>query len=126
MDSYEQQDQPRQQAPAHMAVQNFSSPVKEVGNIQSSPPPVTQASLPPIPVFAKSLQRGKGCSDAGTEAEPANNFGRMAIYQVSSSFAPATEPKPEQPPQSNKYPLKPQDKKVPWYKRWFSSSKDKG
>ncbi|PQQ39796.1 killer protein of pyocin s3 [Photorhabdus luminescens] len=127
MDSYEKQEQPRQQ-PAHMTAQNFSSPVKEATTVQHTSPPVTQAPPPPIPVFAKSRQRGKGCTDAGTETEPANNFGRMAIYQVQSSPAPVTEPKPEQPPQGKKHPPepdKPQDKKLPWYKRWFSDSKDK-
>ncbi len=84
MDSYEKQEQPRQQ-PAHMTAQNFSSPVKEATTVQHTSPPVTQAPPPPIPVFAKSRQRGKGCTDAGTETEPANNFGRMAIYQVQSS-----------------------------------------
>ncbi len=88
MDSYEKQDQPRQQAVT--AAQNFSSPVKEARDVQPSPPPVKQELPPPIPVFAKSRQRAKGCTDAGTETEPANNFGRMAIYQVPSSPAPVT------------------------------------
>ncbi|NDK98322.1 S-type pyocin domain-containing protein [Photorhabdus bodei] len=130
MDSYEKQEQPRQQAvtPAYTATQNFSSPMKEATTVQSNPPPVTQVPPPPIPVFAKSRQRGKGCTDAGTEAEPANNFGRMGIYQVLSSPTPVTESKPEQPPQGKKHPPepdKPQDKKLPWYKRWFSDSKGK-
>ncbi|NHB92852.1 S-type pyocin domain-containing protein [Photorhabdus cinerea] len=126
MDSYEKQEQPvnHTATPAYMA----SSPMKEATTVQSNLPPVTQAPPPPIPVFAKSRQRGKGCTDAGTETELANNFGRMAIYQVQSSSAPVTEPKPEQPPQGKKHPPepdKPQDKKLPWYKRWFSDSKDK-
>ncbi|WP_434525169.1 S-type pyocin domain-containing protein [Photorhabdus asymbiotica] len=126
MDSYEKQEQPRHQAvaPAYMA----SSPMKDSTTVQTNPPPVTQAPPPPIPVFAKSRQRGKGCTDAGTETEPANNFGRMGIYQVPSSPAPVTESKPEQPPQGKKHPPepdKPQDKKLPWYKQWLSSSKDK-
>ncbi len=52
----------------------------------------------------------------------------MAIYQVPLSPAPVTASKPEQPPQDNKHPPKPdksQDKKLPWYKRWLSGSKDK-
>ncbi len=52
----------------------------------------------------------------------------MAIYQVPLSPAPVTVLKPEQPPQDNKHPPKPdksQDKKLPWYKRWLSGSKDK-
>ncbi|MCW7760435.1 S-type pyocin domain-containing protein [Photorhabdus luminescens] len=126
MDSYEKQEQPRHQAvaPAYMA----SSPMKEATTVQPNTPPVTQAPPPPIPVFAKSRQRGKGCTDAGTETEPANNFGGMGIYQVPSSPTPVTESKPEQPPQGKKHPPepdKPQDKKLPWHKRWFSGSKDK-
>ncbi|WP_323839304.1 S-type pyocin domain-containing protein [Photorhabdus africana] len=127
MDSYEKQEQPnnRATAPVNMAVQNFSSPMEEARNVQPEPP-VTKA--PPIPVFAKSCLRGKGCTDAGTEAEPADNFGRMAIYQVPSSPTPVTPQKSEPPPQGEKQPPepdKPQDKKLPWYKRWFRSGEDK-
>ncbi|MER2369305.1 S-type pyocin domain-containing protein [Photorhabdus laumondii] len=127
MDSYEKQEQPnnRATAPVNMAAQNFSSPVEEARNVQPAPP-VTK--VPPIPVFAKSCLRGKGCTDAGTEAEPADNFGRMAIYQVPSSPTPVTPQKPEPPPQGKKQPPepdKPQDKKLPWYKRWFRSGEDK-
>ncbi|MCC8373734.1 MULTISPECIES: S-type pyocin domain-containing protein [Photorhabdus] len=124
MDSYEMQDKTadRVVAPTNMAQQHFSSPVKDVGS-----PPATQVPPPPIPVFTKSCQRGKGCTDAGTEPESANNFGRMAIYQVPSSPAPVTAQKPEPPPQDKKHPPepdKPRDKKLPWYKRWFRSGKD--
>ncbi|MCC8466451.1 S-type pyocin domain-containing protein [Photorhabdus bodei] len=124
MDSYEKQNKAadRVVAPTNMAQQHFSSPVKDVGS-----PPATQAPPPPIPVFTKSCQRGKGCTDAGTEPESANNFGRMAVYQVPSSPAPVTAQKPEPPPQDKKHqpePDKPRDKKLPWYKRWFRSGKD--
>ncbi|MQL48360.1 killer protein of pyocin s3 [Photorhabdus khanii] len=127
MDSYEKQEESadRAVAPANMAAQNVSSPVKEAGSAQPEPP-VTQSPPPPIPVFTKSCQRGKGCTDAGTEAEPANNFGRMGIYQVPSSPAPVAAQKPEPPPQGKKHPPepdKPQDKKLPWYKRWFRGGK---
>ncbi|MBS9435439.1 S-type pyocin domain-containing protein [Photorhabdus hainanensis] len=125
MDSYEKQDKDadRVAAPTNMVQQHFSSPVKDVGS-----PPATQAPPPPIPVFTKSCQRGKGCTDAGTEPEPANNFGRMAIYQVPSSPTPVTPQKPEPLPQEKKHPPepdKPQDKKLPWYKRWFRGGEDK-
>ncbi|MGV8003820.1 S-type pyocin domain-containing protein [Photorhabdus temperata subsp. temperata] len=128
MDSYEKQEEAadRAVAPTNMAAQNVSSPVKAAGSVQPGPPSVTQAPPPPIPVFTKSCQRGKGCTDAGTEAEPANNFGRMGIYQVPSSPAPVAAQKPELPPQGKKHPPepdKPQDKKLPWYKRWFRGGK---
>ncbi|MCW7762371.1 S-type pyocin domain-containing protein [Photorhabdus luminescens] len=127
MDSYEKQDKAadRVVAPANIVMQSFSSPVKEASNVQPEPL-VTKA--PPIPVFTKSCLRGKGCTDAGTEAEPADNFGRMAIYQVPSSSAPVTPQKPEPPPQGKQHPPepdKPQDKKLPWYKRWFRDGEDK-
>ncbi len=130
MDSYEKQEEPadRVVAPTNMAAQTVSSPVKAAGSVQPGPPSVTQAPPPPIPVFTKSCQRGKGCTDAGTEAEPANNFGRMGIYQVPSSPAPVAAQKPEPPPQGKKHPPepdKPQDKKLPWYKRWFGGGKEK-
>ncbi len=130
MDSYEKQSQlvNHSVTPANMAAQNFSSPVEKTAGVQSVPVPPVAKAPPPIPVFTKSCLRGKGCTDAGTETEPANNFGRMAIYQVSSSSTPVTVVKPEQLLQSNKHPPKPdkpQDKKVSWYQRWFSSSKDK-
>ncbi|OCQ53448.1 hypothetical protein Ppb6_01335 [Photorhabdus australis subsp. thailandensis] len=116
MDSYEKQEQHNHPAtaPVNMAAQNISSPVKEAESVQSWPPPVIKTP-PPTPVFTKSCLRGKGCTDAGTDAEPADNFGRMGIYQVLSSPAPVTPPKPD----------KPQDKKLPWYKRWLSDGKDK-
>ncbi|SCZ62049.1 MULTISPECIES: S-type pyocin domain-containing protein [Photorhabdus] len=129
MDSYEKQDKAadRVVAPANIVMQSFSSPTKEAGSIQPKPS-VTPTPPPPIPVFAKSCLRGKGCTDAGTEAEPADNFGRMAIYQVPSSPAPVTPQKPEPPPQGKQHPPEPdksQDKKLPWYKRWFRDGEDK-
>ncbi|RKS66730.1 putative Zn-binding protein involved in type VI secretion [Photorhabdus asymbiotica] len=111
-DSYEKQEQPNHPAtaPVNMAAQNISSPVKEAESVQSGPPPVIKAP-PPTPVFTKSCLRGKGCTDAGTDAEPADNFGRMGIYQVSSSPAPVTPPKPEPPPPNKKHPPEP-DKRL--------------
>ncbi|WP_434523882.1 S-type pyocin domain-containing protein [Photorhabdus asymbiotica] len=128
-DSYEKQEQPNHPAtaPVNMAAQNVSSPIKGAENVQSELPPVIKAP-PPTPVFTKSCLRGKGCTDAGTDAEPADNFGRMGIYQVSSSPAPVAPPKPEPPPPNKKHPPepdKPQDKKLPWYKRWLNDGKDK-
>ncbi|WP_118986503.1 S-type pyocin domain-containing protein [Photorhabdus sp. CRCIA-P01] len=129
MDCYEKESQPVNQsvAPANMAAQNLSSPAGKTAGVQSGPTPVPKAP-PPIPVFTKSCLRGKGCTDAGTEAEPANNFGRMAVYQVPSSPAPVTLQKPEPPPQGKQHPPepdKPQDKKLPWYKRWFRDGEEK-
>lgn len=44
-----------------------------------------------VPVFAKSVLRGTGNTDAGTADEPQDNVGEMSFYQSRPS-QPATEP----------------------------------
>ncbi|VEJ53575.1 S-type pyocin domain-containing protein [Pragia fontium] len=46
--------------------------------IRSNTPAVVE------PVFAKSCLRESGCTDAGTSAEPIDNFGQMAFYQATA------------------------------------------
>ena len=53
----------------------------------SLPPPATMREFNPetltpwvTPVYAKSCLKEKGCTDAGTAEEPADNFGQMAIF----------------------------------------------
>lgn len=60
---------PRSTAPAHKPT---PVPLPNVNPVQS-PPEVT-------PVYAKSCLKEKGCTDAGTTKEPAENFGQMAIF----------------------------------------------
>lgn len=60
---------PRRVAPAHKST---PAPVPIVNPVPP-PPEVT-------PVYAKSCLKEKGCTDAGTAQEPAENFGQMAIF----------------------------------------------
>lgn len=60
---------PRRVAPAHKPT---PAPVPIVNPVPP-PPEVT-------PVYAKSCLKEKGCTDAGTAQEPAENFGQMAIF----------------------------------------------
>lgn len=53
----------------------------------SLPPPATMREFNPetltpwvTPVYAKSCLKEKGCTDAGTAEEPADNFGQMTIF----------------------------------------------
>lgn len=48
------------------------------------------AALLASAVFAKSCLRGNGCTDAGTEQEPLNNFGPMGFYWATPQSDPAT------------------------------------
>ncbi len=49
------------------------------------------AAITAIPVFAKSVLRGTGNTDAGTADEPQDNVGEMSFYQ-SRTLQPAPEP----------------------------------
>ncbi|HEE0067680.1 TPA: type VI secretion system tube protein Hcp [Citrobacter freundii] len=60
---------PRRNAPAHKPT---PAPVP-IANPVPPPPEV-------MPVYAKSCLKEKGCTDAGTAQEPAENFGQMAIF----------------------------------------------
>lgn len=60
---------PRSTAPAHKP----TPALVPIANPVSPPPEVT-------PVYAKSCLQEKGCTDAGTTEEPAENFGQMAIF----------------------------------------------
>lgn len=54
-----------------------------VSNLKPEPLPVVNLppSLPAVtPVYAKSCLKEKGCTDAGTAQEPAENFGQVAIF----------------------------------------------
>ncbi|MCQ8806486.1 type VI secretion system tube protein Hcp, partial [Escherichia coli] len=52
-------------------------------NLIPEPLPVVNLPLSPPavkPVYAKSCLKEKGCTDAGTAEEPAENFGQVAIF----------------------------------------------
>lgn len=89
----------------------------------AAPPAPPPGVKPPIPVFAKSCQRGKGCTDAGTANEPHYHFGVMGFYQAIPRFTPENKPvvphaqaaKGKSPPPTPK-----QKDQRPWYKRLFT------
>ena len=95
------------------------SAIPTVTTVNTAPAPTQR---PPTPVFAKSCERGSGCTDAGTEKEPHSNFGKMAFYQAipSSPISSGNNNHVvEQRAQSAKrkpVEIKPEDK-TPWYKR---------
>ena len=54
-------------------------------NLNPEPLPVVNLPLssPAVnPVYAKSCLKEKGCTDAGTAEEPAENFGQVAIFAL--------------------------------------------
>ncbi|PNF09492.1 S-type Pyocin domain-containing protein [Enterobacter cancerogenus] len=57
------------------------------------------ATVAAMPVFAKSVLRGAGNTDAGTAEEPQNNIGEMSFYQSTPS---QPSPEPEQHAQAAK------------------------
>lgn len=59
----------------------------------------TAAAVTAIPVFAKSVLRGTGNTDAGTAEEPQDNIGEMSFYQSTPS---QPSPEPEQHAQAAK------------------------
>lgn len=95
------------------------SAIPTVPTVNTAPAPTQR---PPTPVFAKSCERGSGCTDAGTEKESHSNFGKMAFYQAipSSSISSGNNNHVvEQRAQSAKrkpVEIKP-EAKTPWYKR---------
>lgn len=79
----------------------YKSPVHDCAlqAVMSGAPLVALSPMLTVtPVFAKSCLRGEGCTDAGEEAEPHDNFPPMALYRV----VPAPQPEPEQHAQAVK------------------------
>ena len=74
------------------------------------------AAITAIPVFAKSVLRGTGNTDAGTAEEPQTNIGEMSFYQSSPS-QPA--PEPEQHAQAAKKKTSPPPPEPPKKKSLF-------
>lgn len=76
----------------------------------------TTPALKTTPVFAKSCLRGPGCTDAGTEEEPQDNFAPMSFYQSQPSqeitenepvqYAQTARKKPAAPAKSDPQPPK--------------------
>lgn len=73
----------------------YKSPVAECAKqsvLNRLPLVMLSPALSATPVFAKSSLRGAGCTDAGTEEEPQDNFSGMSFYQAQP--ARPTEPTP--------------------------------
>jgi len=85
----------------------------------------TSAALLPLPVFAKSRERGTGNTDAGTDQEPVDNFGHAGYYRASpQSEQPKKEPVQHAQAAKKHKPAEltpPPEDNRPWYKRLFSS-----
>ena len=80
-------------------------------------PPIAPPAV--VPVFAKSVLRGTGNTDAGTAEEPQGNIGEMSFYQSRPS-PPVAEP--EQHAQAAKKktsPPPPPQPQPPKKKSWF-------
>ena len=100
----------------------YKSPVAECAKqavLNRLPLVMLSPALVATPVFAKSCLRGAGCTDAGTEEEPQNNFSAMSFYQAQPAKptepTPATDNKPAQRAQSakKKKPVSGTDESIP-------------
>jgi pyocin large subunit-like protein len=89
---------------------------------------LSPSALPvaPVPVFAKSCERGAGNTDAGTTDEPHSNFGRVGYYVP----APLDTMPPEPVQHAQAAKRKPSntgkhsENDLPWYKRMFGAKSD--
>lgn len=87
----------------------YKSPVAECAKqsvLNRLPLVMLSPALAATPVFAKSSLRGAGCTDAGTEEEPQDNFSGMSFYQAEPARptkpTPATNNEPVQRAQTAK------------------------
>ena len=61
-----------------MFIPRQTAPISDIIPEPTVPPAPTPQSV--TPVYAKSCLKEKGCTDAGTTDEPAENFGQLAIF----------------------------------------------
>ncbi|WP_447867475.1 colicin E3/pyocin S6 family cytotoxin [Rahnella bonaserana] len=107
---------------------NRTAPVVPTELAAAAAAKVSPSALPvaPVPVFAKSCERGAGNTDAGTGEEPHSNFGRVGYY-VPTPLATAP-PEPVQHAQAAKRKTsnagKHSENDLPWYKRMFGVKSD--
>ncbi len=110
------------------AAETFSRTAPVVPTELAATEKVSPSALPvaPVPVFAKSCERGAGNTDAGTGEEPHSNFGRVGYY-VPAPLATAP-PEPVQHAQAAKRKTsnagKHSENDLPWYKRMFGAKSD--
>lgn len=75
-------------------------------------------------VFTKSRERGAGNTDAGTTAEPHNNFGHLA-YGVPTPVENAPREIEQHAQAAQRKPVEKSDSDAPWYKRLLGAKAGK-
>ncbi|MCU6673231.1 S-type pyocin domain-containing protein [Leclercia adecarboxylata] len=73
-------------------------------------PVVSRAALLPVPVFAKSRERGTGNTDAGKQQEPHTNFAEMGLFRAAPAADAAIDfDAPQHAQTAKKKPPAPED-----------------
>lgn len=76
----------------------------------SSSPAASPAALLPVPVFAKSRERGSGNTDAGKQQEPHTNFAEMGLFRAAPAVDAVTDSDaPQHAQTAKKKPQAPED-----------------
>lgn len=93
----------------------------------SSSPVASPAILLPVPVFAKSRERGSGNTDAGKQQEPHTNFAEMGLFRAAPAVDAVTDSDaPQHAQAAKKKPQSPEDipkpKKRSTLYKWFNGN----
>nr|WP_318382539.1 S-type pyocin domain-containing protein [uncultured Enterobacter sp.] len=93
----------------------------------SSSPVVSPAAPLPVPVFAKSRERGTGNTDAGKQQEPHTNFAEMGLFRAAPVADAVTDSDaPQHAQTAKKKPVTPEDipkpKKRSALYKWFNGN----
>jgi pyocin large subunit-like protein/uncharacterized Zn-binding protein involved in type VI secretion len=118
--TYESRSESRTSAP----VAATTSPTIVSSNTSSQ---ATSAALLPLPVFAKSTERGTGNTDAGKEQEPHTNFAEMGFFRAAPAADAVTDSDaPQHAQTAKKKPVAPEDipkpKKRSALYKWFNGN----
>ncbi len=93
----------------------------------NSSPAAGPAVLRPVPVFAKSRERGSGNTDAGEQQEPHTNFAEMGLFRAAPAVDAVTDSDaPQHAQTAKKKPQAPEDipkpKKRSALYKWFNGN----
>lgn len=93
----------------------------------NSSPAAGPAVLRPVPVFAKSRERGSGNTDAGEQQEPHTNFAEMGLFRAAPAVDAVTDSDaPQHAQTTKKKPQAPEDipkpKKRSALYKWFNGN----
>lgn len=93
----------------------------------NSSPAAGPAVLRPVPVFAKSRERGSGNTDAGEQQEPHTNFAEMGLFRAAPAVDAVTDSDaPQHAQTAKKKPPAPEDipkpKKRSALYKWFNGN----